>query len=109
MDYSIDITDLCYDSAGFKTRANQYYCLSLDYTDNASKFLSSKDKPLPFDLVITSRTYTIYNVLGHNQMLKCAFTDNQAKQFFNDNLSLSEGMYDILKKARRKKSKVTLT
>jgi hypothetical protein len=34
MDYSIDITDLCYDSAGFKTRANQYYCLSLDYTDN---------------------------------------------------------------------------
>jgi len=47
-------------------------------------------------------------VLGHNQMLKCAFTDNQVKQFFNDNLSLSEGMYDILKKARRKKSKVTL-
>ena len=41
-------------------------------------------------------------------MLKCAFTDNQAKQFFNDNLSLSEGMYDILKKARRKKSKETL-
>ena len=41
-------------------------------------------------------------------MLKCAFTDNQAKQFFNDNLSLSEGMYDILKKARRKKSKVAL-
>ncbi len=34
MDYSIDITDLCYDSAGFETRANQYYCLSLDYTDN---------------------------------------------------------------------------
>ena len=33
-DYSIDITDLCYDSAGFETRANQYYCLSLDYTDN---------------------------------------------------------------------------
>ena len=55
MDYSIDITDLCYDSAGFKTRANQYYCLSLDYTDNVWRLFEGKQTSWADDALLSGR------------------------------------------------------
>lgn len=54
-DYSIDITDLCYDSAGFETRANQYYCLSLDYTDNVWRLFEGKQTSWADDALLSGR------------------------------------------------------
>ena len=66
MDYSIDVTDLCYNSAGFETRTNQYYCLSLDYTDNAWRLFEGKQISWENDALLSGRLYInscIYKLL----------------------------------------------